>query len=331
VFEAAALAISEVKQRVETPSDQGRAIPLAERTERHLAQQNRLTGILISGPLEPSHALLDIMQAMNDSGIVEYVSLDKATSREAEMEGVKRVQALSIVGGLLKVDDHNTDLRFDVTAAKELDLYWAFHRRSLAFDQSDLIEYSVQAAFIQKIFAETRKAVPPGFEPVSIHQILEADRTLWRRIAERVRKGLRKLGGVRPLQVAFTELQNHPTVEFCLLPRHGHGAKRINRSRSRTPSRKPRRSRSRTPPRTAKSDGKKKRKEKKPKDDAEKKRGLPEHLKGLKARDSSNRPFCFAFNAQGCTERLDSNGRCRKGMHVCMKCQKPGHGALQCS
>ena len=328
IFEASALAIQEVKSRIESPLDHGRGVPNAERAERYHAQVKKYPGIKISGPMEPSHALLDLVQSMVDSNLVEHISLEKATSREQEMAGSKKVPAFTLVNGSLVLDDKKSDVSFNVGAAKELDVYWAYHRRALAFDQCDVITYQCQANYIQRLFTETRKVVAPGFHQVTLHQVIESDKTLWRHIAEDVRGSIKKsMTGERPLETAFKEAQSSSAVEFCLLPRQaaGHSTKRAN-SRSRTPPRKPRRSRSRSPPKK-----KEVKKDKKVKIDKKKEKRMgPGALNKYKAFHSSGRPFCFGFNDKGCSESV-SGDRCKRGMHICMSCNESGHGAGSCS
>ena len=73
-FEANTLAISEVRHRYEkTEETQPRKLPLAERETRRQAQQKKLTGVKVEGPLEPSYALIDAMHAIREEEIIRFV------------------------------------------------------------------------------------------------------------------------------------------------------------------------------------------------------------------------------------------------------------------
>ena len=57
---------------------------------------------------------------------------------------------------------------------------------------------------------------------------------------------------------------------------------------------------------------------------------LPDELAGLARKTESGKPMCWHFNmSKGCNNPV-KGGRCRFGMHDCMKCLKPGHGAVKC-
>ena len=55
----------------------------------------------------------------------------------------------------------------------------------------------------------------------------------------------------------------------------------------------------------------------------------PEELKSFEQFDKSGSPICWAFNLGGCKDSV-SNGRCKKGVHICMKCNRSNHGLATC-
>ena len=67
-FEATTLMIASVKQRVDgeaaDKADAVKRIPIAEKRYRLEQQERRLTGVNISGELEPSHQLLDLTNSI---------------------------------------------------------------------------------------------------------------------------------------------------------------------------------------------------------------------------------------------------------------------------
>ena len=330
-FEAHALCLAEIRQRVETPSETtARAMPLAERLERQEAQRLRLQGLDISGDYEPSHGLIDIVQAMFDSNSVGLVKLELCTRRQDEIHGHKKVQDLVIDEQGVRLQQSRPDLRVDLHAGSELDYMFAFIRRALAFDSCDLIGFVVHRRYIDRLFGEPRKPAVQGYSRTSISQLIEADRTLWTLLAENTRTGIRPAAdGTKPLEVAFIALQSHAAVSFCLLPRPVGGAPKRGRA-SRTPSPvKKKRGSSKSPEKVAKKEKKNKNKKDK-RDKKEKDSHLPRDLIGLQAKDKNGKSFCFNFNLGKCSDALSGNS-CRRGVHVCMKCGDVSHGAKACT
>ena len=62
---------------------------LAERNARLDKLRNDLTGIDISGDLEPAHSLLDAAMHQWDTRTLKYVGPEKCHSREAEVQNLK--------------------------------------------------------------------------------------------------------------------------------------------------------------------------------------------------------------------------------------------------
>ena len=61
--------------------------------------------------------------------------------------------------------------------------------------------------------------------------------------------------------------------------------------------------------------------------------GLPEELKACKHLTAHDgRRLCWGFNCEGCSLETDHKNpaACRKGVHACAVCRKPGHGARTC-
>ena len=317
-FEANAIALAEVKARVEAPTESAaRPVPLAERSARYQQQKTRYPGLLLEGEFEPGHCLLDAAQQLFESNVASYITLDRCVSRTCELDGTKKIPSLQLVGTTIKMVEKN-----EVREAprSELDFYYAFHRRALALDQVDLLTYSKSREWIQSLFSHTRRPVPAGFHHVSMDQILQADRELWVKIAEATRAGIRPVGAERPLQTAFEKYMNDPVVAFCLLPRpfgNKDATPKPPWKRSRTPSPGRHTRPDKSPP-----------KKKKKKNDKASNKALPDSLKnmtGLRFRDREGNKLCFGFNSGSCRV----HGPCPKGKHSCMKCGG-SHGALQC-
>eukprot|EP00438_Fugacium_kawagutii_P018543 Skav204348 [mRNA] locus=scaffold3936:105494:108589:+ [translate_table: standard] len=88
VFEAQTLTIASLRSTVQSPEDSTvRKIAPAERTARLEAQRNRLQGLDLTGPLEPSHWLYDQFSAMLELGEIKYIAPNKCMTRQQEIAG----------------------------------------------------------------------------------------------------------------------------------------------------------------------------------------------------------------------------------------------------
>ena len=54
---------------------------------------------------------------------------------------------------------------------------------------------------------------------------------------------------------------------------------------------------------------------------------MPKELWGLQPMKNKER-ICYGYQMNSCKHTGD---KCDKGLHICMKCWKKDHGALQCS
>ena len=158
---------------------------------------------------------------------------------------------------------------------------------------------------------------PTHFSPVSTTQILKADREMFSLLAAEHSDSLKALSGQEPpLDKTFQPLMHDPRINVHLIA--------FPKASNATPSPKPvKREGDVGADRPA---------PKKPKPSPTKPAAqMPEELKGLTTRTADGKPICWHRNLKkGCNNTL-KNGRCRFGMHVCMKCLKPGHGAADCT
>ena len=103
-YEANTFAISDLKQRVERSAlDPPRELPLAERMTRLQNQKKRLPGIIFTERVEPSHSLIDKIQAMLDSGTLTYLPPHKCPSRALEISSDRPGQQVTLDAQGLKV------------------------------------------------------------------------------------------------------------------------------------------------------------------------------------------------------------------------------------
>jgi len=124
------------KNSVETTDDMptSRLIP-AERTERLRLQQQRLSGVNISGPYEPGDALVDRCIAMYDADRIQSTPWDVCTSRKHEtLQGSKKDQTLTFdSSSVLKL--HRLARVEPCSTASEIQVRYCLTRRALALEQ----------------------------------------------------------------------------------------------------------------------------------------------------------------------------------------------------
>ena len=85
------MSIGEVKERIErTDSDVPTELPVEERKERMERLRVKLPGLEIKGHLEPSHALVDLMVQILETGVLKYVPWSSCTCSEQEVLGNKK-------------------------------------------------------------------------------------------------------------------------------------------------------------------------------------------------------------------------------------------------
>ena len=318
-YEAHAMYIADLKLKVaSTSEDVPKQVPAAERAARHEEQRARITGILLEGEFECSHGLLDQTTQQYERDELRYIQVAQCTSRDQELSGRKRDAALALdAEGQLQVKPSTVHVIADTST--ELKLKNALTRRGLAYDQTGLLTFEVHMKWVEKLFSIMQRTVPPGFRSIGISQLLEADRELWRRMAEECRSGIvPQIGAARPMDGAMAALMNSSEVAYYLLPLPLPSG----RSGSSLPSDTPLHSMP-VANKLVKNGGKK------GGGKSEKKYApLPD---GCVTKTKEGKKICFPFNtADGC--RYAKPGQqCRRGFHLCAKkgCQGK-HSATGC-
>ena len=335
-FESHTCVMSEVKSRLEQTEDSlPKKLPLAEREARRRTQVAKLSGVDLSGHLEPAHSLVDFVWSLRESETLKYVDPSKCGSRENEIKGQKKETFLRMdsAGKLITVQ------RAEITQADtstEYRLRIALQRRSLALDQVDILPYEISEKYHEELFALTMRPVPPTHSPISTSQILEADRTAWARCAQICREGLSPVAGRYPLAEALASVRSDPVVVSILQPlvkpmisnnthtrptpydnnRSNQLGKGMGDSgfKGDSGTKGGKRGRGKGSFRSGKGG--------KPSGKGD---WLPNGLKG-RSKTRSGERICYNFNLQSC----QTNGnKCDKGVHVCCFCNE-AHPYLQC-
>ena len=320
-FEAHALTVTDAKSRMEGPiEDQPKKLPTAERASRYEAQHRRLTGMVWTPGIEPSHALVDRVQQQVEDNQGSYIPLDLCTSRLQELGGVKKEKEITAViepNHNLRISTKEPETK--ATIASDLNLRTAFRRRALAYDQCNLMSYEVLEAWSERLFSTMDEIPPPSYSPVNRHQILAADKALFVKVVEECRSGIvpsTNAGGVvtRPMEVAFIRFSQDPAVTFNLLPLprgSNFKARATGDDDDSTISRKQRRTENQG---KGKSKGRGKGRGRGQSADGEK---LPAALAGC-WKNVRGRRACKYFNLSICRSDSRPGEECAHGMHVCM-------------
>ena len=218
-FDAHTHLLSEARQAVErTESSEPRKVPMPEKAARLDEIKKRLNHLVITPDIEPSHSLIDLVSQMIEEGVLRYIPIEVCTSRRQEMMTIKKEPAVKIdAAGSFKLIHKAQSDKADTSS--DLFIRLAFQRRSIVFDMCRMMSYIEHEKWICSLFSQLSHVPPPGYAPVSMEQILTADRELWTLVAEKCRNGLRvDAAGTYLVEKEFLMLQNAPPVTYAMLP-----------------------------------------------------------------------------------------------------------------
>jgi len=317
-FEACTFLMADMKTQVSAadPSEPVRKLPFVEKQNRLDSQKKRITGLSHRPEQQPSHQLIDQVYNVMESGAVTYIHPSKCHSREHEIQceaKQKTKQILTWEQGALKSTVANS--MGDIDTSTELKLYFAMQRRHLAFELVNLLSWELCQLWLDKLMTVLVTDAPANYSTVSVTQILKADREMFSLLAAEHTESLKAMPGKEPpLDKTFRRLMHDPRINAHLI------------AYPRQPAVNPKP----TPKRGA-DDSADKPNPKRPKNSPTKPTPqMPSELQGLTSKTPDGKPICWHRNLKkGCNNTV-KNGRCRFGMHVCMKCGKSGHGAADC-
>ena len=325
LYESQLMHVADLKSRVEGPSeDKVRKLPVAERNARIEEQHKRLTGLIHTPQTQPANHCVDLVVDMLESNSLRYVPMNRWTSRAQELSLAKKDPLIQVdAEGAIKVGAKAPESTCDIGGAYAL--RQAFLRRSLAFDLGHMASFHVMETYVSTLFEYLQRPVPKGYSSVSLGQVLAADKELFVRAAHELDGKLQgPAGSSRPLDAAITSLSVSQSVIQFLLPiplppPPPHPVKRPHSAiegASEQGTAEPTGKGNKGKGRGSKGKGQKP------------KITIPE---GCAARDTQNRPNCFAFNLGGCKLRV-AKGRCPRGMHHCWRTACEGnHPYTECT
>ena len=186
-----------------------------------------------------------------------------------------------------------------------------------AYDQCALIGFEEHEMWVQQLLGQLTREPPMGFAKVSTNQVIRADRELFTIMAQELQESVQPdARGNLPMERKLKELRTDPRVTMFLLPLPKTAGREVEKTSTSTAPK----SSTATPARPTK----------KAKTSAKAKAMCPAELKSFSQRDSNGQAICWAFNQKtGC--KLDvNNGRCKKGVHCCIKCHRTNHSLVTC-
>eukprot|EP00973_Karenia_brevis_P068895 9578447-Karenia_brevis.AAC.1 len=200
-----------------------RKLPPAERNARLDEVKVELSGLKITGVLEPSHALVDKVVAMQEANELRYLAWHELTAREAEVRGQKSVDYFKAdASGNLKMVSAKQEMPADVSTLTRLRFAW--QRRGIALQVGKLMSFKMHEEIVDWFQREIDRDPPPGFSRVSLEQVLQADKEIFTRAAELAKEDLSlRADGKLPLDDLILKILNEPRVQALLFPLRGAG------------------------------------------------------------------------------------------------------------
>ena len=321
-FEASTMIVAHLRSQVSQESGQEgvRKLPNAEKVARLERQQARLNGVSIKGELQPSHALIDLVASMCDTNSVIWVAPSKCSKREREVQQLtkEKTPVLTVEQRMLKFSGPEEEISVDTST--ELHWQWAMQRRGIALDQCGLIHWDTHQKWLQQLLGLVSRDPPEGYSRVRLEQLVKADQELFTIMAEELQHTSVTLTSVpAPMDDAMTRLSHDPRVQMFLLPlaRGGKTPASSGGASSSGAGNPPNRHPVQRPTKL-----------KKP--SAKAKSICPVELQGYSSRDSEGNAVCFGYNLKAGCKLEVTNGRCKKGMHKCIKCGRANHGLSTC-
>ena len=315
-FEASAIIMAELKARAtDTTGDGARRLPVAEKTARLRDQEMRLPGMRIKGELQPSFAL-------KETNCVVWIAPSKCSKRDTKIQSNQKDKPVTLTLEQQMVKVSSVDETVPTDTSTDLHLQWALQRRGLAFDQCSLISNAEHEIWVQQLLGQITRDPPSGFAKVSTSQVIRADRELFTVMAQELQGSLQPdEKGDFPMEKKLKELRTDPRITMFLLPlpkSTAASSKEVDKpAAATTTSTRPSQPGPARPKKRAKVSPKAK-------------SMCPQELKGFQQKDPNGQAVCWAFNLKsGCKNEV-TNGRCKKGVHCCIKCHRTNHSLVSC-
>ena len=333
--ESYTVSISEIRNRIEKTDDTApRRLPQPERNSRRNAQQLKFPGLKIIGNLEPANCLVDFVCAMREENVLQYVDPAKSVSRDQELGGVRVEKFLKTdpVSGIVREVSRAVDLYADLSS--EFRVRNALLRRSLALDQIDLLPFNDGEEYHNFLFQLLSTEPMATHYHISMEQILNADKLVWRKMAELTRDGIVPTTIVvgllpvktYPIKQALDRAIVDPIVSSALqpLPKPASSARAgpYEHAAQKQKAHQKGEGKGKGKAKAGGKGGGKGSKEPRP---------LPAELQGLRLATRNGSRYCWSSNLTAGCQHARFGASCKSGFHGCMKCGASDHGASTCT
>ena len=326
LFESQTQLLAILKEQVMNPEPSAaRKVPPAERESRLLNLKARLVGVLVEGHTEPSHALLDLASQLYDQNVLRYIPLEKCYSRLTELSFLQKPQSKLLEVESSKVVIRDKESELESTVQSSYQALEAFKRRGLALEFATVMSFTCHDKYVQLLFAHLNREPPSGYNRCSVSQLLAADRAAWCTLIEKNVKPRPNAAGVLELDSKLEEALKSYEVSFTLLPMM---SKQQPKASAGAPAAPP----TKAAPAVGQPKGNRKGLNRfKPYNSKGKSKGkgkfeqrIPKEIReqGGTASTPDGDPICFDYSLKRCKEPV-SDGRCRKGYHLCCICYGP--------
>lgn len=332
-FESYTMVAADLKSKLDVGTEDAakvKKLPIAERKSRWETVKANYPSLNFQvESMEPAYGIVDKCHAMKVDGEVRYLAPHEIPTRDQELQSVKTEESIKKdASGHLRA--HDESKLPEANTKTDLLMRQAYTRRGIALEMADVVTFTKHEKLIDKLFAEHQREPPPGYSHVSLRQVADADRRLWKIMAEGCNGDLgRTAGGDRVGDVLLEAAMQDPAFMTMLLPLPGYKAASSSYEVEEAPTgagkRKLQKENQKLKERLRALEHAPGPKLKNPKKAPVK---MPKALWGLEPMKEGER-ICFGFNMDGCSHQA-SNGKCDRGLHVCMRCWKNGHGAQKC-
>ncbi|CAE7277534.1 unnamed protein product, partial [Symbiodinium sp. KB8] len=158
LFESQALLLNDLREQVTQPDKWStKDVPIVERQKRMEAVKASIPGVVVEGPLEPSHGLLNAACGMEREGQLRYIAPEQCGTRMYEIQNVKaQSKVLSLEEGKLAISEEKG--LPEVACGSALLLQEALKRRGIALqfagDECASVAYRRQAGLDSKMIED---------------------------------------------------------------------------------------------------------------------------------------------------------------------------------
>ena len=312
LFESQTMVLAHLQDQVNVPdSTTVKKVPSAERESKMNLIKKRLTGLLIEGPMEPGHHLLDLAAHIHQSNELRYIPPERCVSRTHEVLTQKAPSKQLDVSSDSLVIKEKAEVS-DMTATSALQVQEAFQRRGIAMVFADLVMHDSYTRYLTTLFGHLHREPPAGYSRCTVSQLVAADKMVWQTLLEEGVKPRRDEAGDHALNTKLSEALQSYRVSFSLLPLP-------TKSQPASPKKpKPSNQGGKGNPHPVQKPWLKP----KGKGGVKGKMRVPQHIYKLggTASNPAGEPICFAYNSQsGCADAADG-AKCKRGLHICAKC-----------